>query len=123
MQISLHQDLGVLGLALVESTPKRGTGPPLQYYSATTREEGRGRGGCGRRSGGSGGGRRDRRGGQDLRSCVLVQSYGERATGRPGQNQLPKVTGPKEELFFNKAFGSASREAEAGDGAVLGAVP
>lgn len=57
------------------------------------------------------------------RTCVVACSYGERATGRPGQNQLPKVTGPKEELFFNKAFGSASREAEAGAGAVLGAVP
>jgi hypothetical protein len=86
MQISLHQDLGVLGLALVESTPKRGTGPPLQYYSATTREEGRGRGGCGRRIWR----RKEIPAGWP---CVVACSYGEtRATGRPGQNQLPKVS-------------------------------
>lgn len=118
--VEQNQDLGVLGLALVESTPKRGTGPPLQYYSATTREEGRGRGGCGRRSGGSGGGRRDRRGGQDLRSCVLVRG----ACHRPaGSKPAPKGDWSQggRELFFNKAFGSASREA--GAGAVLGAVP
>lgn len=94
MQISLHQDLGVLGLALVESTPKRGTGPPLHYYSATTNQ---GRGPRPRRLWAKERRiwrRKERPAGWP---CVVACSYGERATGRPGQNQLPKVTGPKEE--------------------------
>jgi hypothetical protein len=105
MQISLHQALGVLGLALalVESTPKRESAAAVGEGAEDLAAEGE-------------------TGGVALRSCVLVR----RACHRPAGSK-PATKGDWSqgggELFFNKAFGSASREAEAGAAAVLGAVP
>jgi hypothetical protein len=65
MQISLHQALGVLGLALVESTPKRESAAAVGEGAEDLAAEGE-------------------TGGVALRSCVLVRG----ACHRPARNLI-----------------------------------